>query len=439
MLNTQSKSSAFINRFFNLSENNTSLKTELFAGLTTFLTMVYIIFVNPQILSGAGIDSGAAFVATCISAALGCILMGCFANFPIAVAPGMGLNAYFTYTVVLSMGYSWHTALTMVFTSGILFLVLTLTSIRQKIIAAIPNSITIGIAVGIGLFLAIISLHQVGVITNSQETLVKLGAMNSSAVALFFLGFILMIVLSHFNILGSIVISILLITCISLLLGLTHFVGVFSLPPSIRPSLFSLDLHQFWSHKTLTLVFSFFLVALFDGTGTLMGVMQGTGLKQDPQRLNKLSKALFADSLGIIAGALLGTSNTTPYIESAAGVKAGGKTGLTAITVAILFLICLFISPLAKAIPNFATAPALLFVACLMMQNIADMEWENMTDFVPGIITAIMIPYTFSIATGVGFGILSYFLIHLFTGKFEKLNFILCIFSIIFIGYFVTL
>lgn len=426
-----------LQNYFQLAENKTTIGVECIAGLTTFLTMSYIIFVNPAILVVAGIDPGAAFVATCLAAALGCFLTGIFANYPMAVAPGMGLNAYFAYTVVKSMGYSWQSALGMVFISGILFFLLTISKVRQQLIKAIPRSLIIGISAGIGLFLAMIGLKNVGIIISDPNTLVKMGNVNSVETLLFILGFCLIIVLNYFRILGAILLGMLAITALSLLFRINHFQGIFSLPPSISSTFFAFDLKNTFHQEGLVVIFAFFLIALFDSTGTLVGVLQNIQFNKDSQKTKRLSNALLADSIATMAGAALGTSTTTPYVESAAGVRAGGRTGLTAIVVAVLFLFALFFSPLAKTIPTYATAPALLYVACLMIENIQQLSWQDATEYVPGIITMIMVPFTFSIADGVGFGLMSYVLIKLLCGKLKDLNVTLFILAMLFFAYFI--
>lgn len=426
----------FLDKFFHLRNNETTISIECIAGLTTFLTMAYIIFVNPAILADAGINLGAAFVATCLAAAIGSFLTGILSNYPMAVAPGMGLNAYFTYSVVKGMGFTWQIALGMVFISGILFLLLTVSKLRQTIIAAIPKSLVVGIAAGIGFFIGLIALKNTNIVVSNPDTLVSLGNINTLPVFLFFLGFILIIVLSYYRVIGAIILGILGITLLSLLLGINKFQGIISLPPSLAPTFMALNVSGAILQHGLTVIFAFFLIALFDSTGTIVGVLQGAQFNKDPKRLKKLSNALLADSVATIAGSVLGTSTTTPYVESAAGVKAGGRTGLTAVIVALFFLIALFFSPLAQTIPSYATAPALLYVACLMIQNIADMEWHDITEYVPGIITMIMIPFSFSIADGVGLGIISYILIKLLCGKAKNLNLMLIIMAIIFFIYF---
>jgi AGZA family xanthine/uracil permease-like MFS transporter len=424
-------------RYFNLKDHGTDLNTEIIAGFTTFLTMAYIIFVNPTILAAAGMDHGAAFVATCIAAAIGCFLIGIMANYPIGIAPGMGLNAYFAYTVVLSMGFSWQSALGMVFIAGILFFILTVSRIRQTLITSIPKTLVLGISAGIGFFLAVIGLKNAGIIISDPNTLVKLGNMSSVSALLFLLGFFLIISLSYYRIHGAIIISILIITLVSLCLKLTPFYGIVSEPPDISSTFLAMNIHEAFNREGIFIIFAFFLVALFDSTGTLVGLLQETRYNRDPKRLQRLSNALMADSISTMAGAVLGTSTATPYVESAAGIKAGGRTGLTAIVIGSLFLLAIFFAPLAKTIPIYATAPALLFVACLMIENISHLEWTDITEYVPAIIIMIVTPLTFSIANGIGFGFISYVFIKLLIGKYRDLNWLLVIFAIIFLIYFI--
>lgn len=403
-------------KLFRLQEHGTTVRTELVAGLTTFLTMAYIIFVNPSILGDAGMPKGAVFVATCLIAALGSAIMGLYANYPIALAPGMGLNAYFAYVVVLNMGFTWQAALGAVFISGCLFFLVTVFRLRDLIIRAIPPALRIGITVGIGLFLAIIALKSAGVIAPSKATYVTLGNLHTPAVVLATLGFFVIVVLDRLRVPGAILVGMLGITVASFFFGGNTFNGVFSAPPSIAPTFLQLDIAAALKGGILNVILVFFLVELFDATGTLMGVAKRAGLLV-PGKMHRMNKALMADSGAIFAGSLLGTSSTTAYVESAAGVQAGGRTGLTALTVAGLFLACLFISPLAGAVPAYATAPALFFVACLMLREITELDWEETTDVIPAAVTALMMPFTYSIAHGLAFGFITYAVLKLLTGR----------------------
>jgi adenine/guanine/hypoxanthine permease len=427
----------FLERYFKLTEHGTTVRTEMVAGITTFLTMAYIIFVNPSILGDAGMPKGAVFVATCLIAALGTTIMGLYANYPIALAPGMGLNAYFAYVVVLGMGYQWQVALGAVFVSGCLFLLVTLTGLREQIIKGIPHSLRVAITVGIGMFLAIIALKSAGIVAASKATYVTLGDLHQPSVVLAAIGFFTIVALDKLKVRGAILVGILLVTVLSFFFGGNTFVGVFSAPPSIEPTLFKLDIAGAFSVGIVNVVLVFFLVELFDATGTLMGVAKRAGLLV-PGKMDRMNKALLADSGAIFAGSLLGTSSTTAYIESASGVQAGGRTGLTAVTVAILFLLCLFISPLAGSVPAYATAPALLFVACLMLRDLTELEWDDSTEVIPAAVTALMMPFTYSIANGLAFGFITYGLLKLLTGKAREVHYMVWIIAALFLYKFIV-
>ena len=427
-----------LEKVFKLSEHKTTVKTEVVAGLTTFLTMAYIIFVNPAILGDAGMPKDAVFVATCIIAALGTGIMALYANYPIALAPGMGLNAYFAYAVVLGMGFKWQVALGAVFISGCLFLAITIFRLRELIVRGIPNSLRTAIVVGIGMFLAIIALKSAGIVAPSKATYVTLGDLHTAPVVLFCIGFITIVVLDQFKVTGAILIGIVLVTILSFFFAGNKFSGIVSTPPSIEPTLFQLDIKGAIAGGILNVVLVFFLVELFDATGTLMGVAKRAGLLTEG-RMDRLNKALLADSAAIFAGSLLGTSSTTAYAESAAGVQAGGRTGLTAFTVAVLFLACLFIAPLAGVVPPYATAPALLFVACLMLRELTELNWDDATEVVPAAITALMMPFTYNIANGLAFGFITYALLKLFTGRVRQVHWMVWIISSIFLFRFIYL
>lgn len=416
----------FLERYFHLAEHRTTVRTELVAGLTTFLTMCYIVVVNPGILALAGMDMGAVFVATCISAAIGCLMMGLVANYPIALAPGMGLNAYFTFSVCKGMGVPWQIALAAVFVSGILFMVLSLWKIREAIVNALPMSLKLSITAGIGIFLALIALKNAGVVVDNPATLVSLGNLHEPSVLLALLGFILVVVLNHYHIKGAIIISILSITAISIGLGLSPFKGVVGTVPSIAPTFMQMDFKDLFTAGMVGVIFVFFFVDLFDSTGTLVGVAHRAGLLVDG-KLPRLKRALLADSTAIIIGAGLGTSSTTPYIESAAGVAAGGRTGLTAVVVGVLFLLTLLFSPLAASVPGFATAPALLFVGILMTRGLAEIDWDDITEAAPAFVTTVFMPFSFSIADGIAMGFISYALIKLLCGRSREVPYMVWI------------
>ena len=406
-----------LSSYFKLAENGTTVRTEILAGITTFLTMAYITVVNPAILSDAGMDFGAVFVATCLAAALGTLIMGLYANYPIALAPGMGLNAFFTYGVVLGMGYVWQTALGAVFISGILFIILSVLPVREWIINAIPKGLKLAISAGIGLFLAIIALKNAGVVVDHPVTLVTLGDPLSWPVILSFLGFFLMIALDHRKVPGAVIIGILAVTVAGVALGVSEWQGLVSMPPDPSPTFLQLDLVGALQIGLITIVFTFLFVDIFDTAGTLIGLAHRAGLLDEQGRLPRLGKALIADSSATAAGALFGTSTTTSYIESAAGINAGGRTGLTAVTVAVLFLLALFFAPLAQTVPAYATAPALLFVACLMTRGLAEIDWDDVTESAPAVITAIAMPLTFSIANGLGIGFITYAAVKIMSGR----------------------
>lgn len=407
---------------FKLKEHGTDVKTEVIAGFTTFLTMAYIIIVNPAILSITGMDFNAVFVATCLAAALGTAIMGLVANYPIALAPGMGLNAYFTFTVVKGMGVPWEAALGAVFISGIVFLAVSLFKVREAIVNAIPQSLKFAISAGVGLFLAIIALKNAGVVVDHPATLVTLGDLHDPRVLLAILGFFIIVALEYRRVHGSIIIGILSVTALSIILGLSKFEGVVAPVPSMAPTFMQMDLNGALTAGLLGVIFVFFFVDLFDTTGTLVGVSHRAGLLDKDGKLPRLKRALMADSVAITAGAVMGTSSTTAYIESAAGTAVGGRTGLTAVVVAILFLACLWISPLAKTVPAYATAPALCYVAVLMTRGLAEINWDDLTESAPAVMTAVAMPFTFSIADGIAFGFISYAAIKILAGRFADLK-----------------
>ncbi|MCL1163927.1 NCS2 family permease [Shewanella chilikensis] len=411
-----------LEKLFKLKQNKTSLKQEAVAGLTTFLTMAYIIFVNPSMLADAGMDQGAVFVATCIAAAIGCLVMGLLANYPIALAPGMGLNAFFTYTVVGEMGYSWETALGAVFLSGICFMILSLVRIREWVVNSIPMSLRLGIAAGIGLFLALIGLKSAGIVVANPATLVSMGDITAFPALMSVLGFFLIIAFVQRGYKAAVILSILAITLLGLAFGDVQYSGLVSMPPSIAPTFMKMDLSGMLEISMISVVFAFLFVDLFDTSGTLVAVAQRGGFLDDKGRLPRLNRALTADSAATIAGAMLGTSTTTSYVESTSGVSAGGRTGLTAVVVGLLFLASLFISPLAGMVPAYATAGTLFYVAILMMSGLVHVEWEDLTEAAPVVVVCLLMPLTFSIATGIAFGFIAYAAIKLLCGRFRDLN-----------------
>lgn len=420
-----------LERLFKLQQSGSDVRTEMLAGLTTFLTMAYIIFVNPSILGDAGMPKEAVFVATCLVAALGSAVMGLYANYPIAMAPGMGLNAYFAYAVVLGMGVPWPAALGAVFLSGCLFILASLFGLRAMIVNGIPHSLRVAITVGLGMFLALIALKNAGIVVPNAPTLVKAGDLHQPGPIMAVAGFLLVVTLDRLRVRGAILIGIVAVTVLSFFFGGNTFHGVVSAPPSIAPTFLHLDVPGALGVGILNVILVFFLVELFDATGTLMGVASRAGLLVEG-KMERLNKALLADSAAIVAGAALGTSSTTAYVESAAGVQAGGRTGLTALTVAALFLACLFIAPLAGVVPPYATAPALLFVACLMLRDLGDIEWGDTTEAIPAAITALVIPFTYSIAEGIAFGFITYAALKLTTGRAREVAPVVWVIALLF-------
>ena len=411
-----------IERYFCINGENTTIKTEILAGGTTFLTMAYIIFVNPNVLADAGMDKGAVFVATCLAAAVGCFIMGIYARLPVALAPGMGLNAFFTYGVVLGMGYAWQTALGAVFLSGCIFILLSLFKIRELIINSIPDSIKQGVVAGIGAFLAFISLQTAGVIVNNDATLVGLGDMTAFSPAMAALGFIVIVGLSHKKIPGAVTIGILLVALISLITGNTQFTGIISAPPPIAPTLMQLDIAGAFDVAMISVIFAFLFVDLFDTAGTLIATTSQAGLIGKDGKIPNMGKALLADSSATVVGTLLGTSSTTSFVESVSGIAAGGRTGLVAVTVGVLFLLSMFFAPLAGMIPGYATAGAIFYVAVLMMGTLKDVDWLDLTEAAPVVVVLLFTPLTYSIADGIALGFITFAAIKVVAGKFSDVS-----------------
>ena len=413
-----------LEKLFGVSKAGSSIRIELLAGLATFLTMAYITVVNPSILSteGTGMEFGAVFTATIIAAVVGTLIMGLWANWPVALAPGMGLNAYFTYTVIFADGYSYQQALTAVFVAGVVFIILSVSPARKYIINSIPKSMKLGIGAGIGLFLAIIGLQNAGIIVDNPATLVGLGDVGSLPVLLAGLGFIIMAVLSYRKIPGAIVIGILAISIIAWIIGETELQGVAG---SVNnPShAFQLDFSVIATAGFIGVAFAFLFVDFLDTAGTLTSIANLTGRVGEDGEVEDIDRTLLADSSATVVGALAGTSNTTSYIESGAGIKEGGRTGLTAVTVAVLFAACLFLAPLAQSVPAFATAPALIFIATYFLRNIKDIDWSDVSEYVPAALAAIIMPLTYSIAYGIAIGFVSYVLIKALSGKGRSLNY----------------
>ncbi|MBS3796436.1 NCS2 family permease [Pseudoalteromonas sp. BDTF-M6] len=424
---------------FKIKAHGSSVKREVIAGITTFITMVYIVFVNPAMLAEAGMDQGAAFVATCIAAAIGCFIMGFWANYPLALAPGMGLNAFFTYGVVLGMGYTWQAALGAVFMSGSIFLLLSLFKVREWIINAIPLVLKRAIATGIGAFLALIALKNAGIVVASPATLVQMGDITSSGPLLAILSFFIIAALLYRDIKSGVLISIMLVTLVALGLELVEYQGIVSAPPSIMPTFMQLDFAGALELSMLSVVFAFLFVDLFDTSGTLVAVTQKAGLADDEGRMPRLGRALSADSSATIAGSMLGTSTTTSYIESVAGVSVGGRTGLTAVVVGVCFLLMMFFAPLAAMVPAYATAGAILYVSILMLQNLKLVDWDDMTDAIPVAVVLLMTPLTFSIAHGIALGFIAYTAVKVVCHKANEVSISVWILSSLFVLKFIFL
>jgi AGZA family xanthine/uracil permease-like MFS transporter len=425
-----------MDRLFQITAQGSTVRTEVTAGVTTFLTMAYIMFVNPLILSDAGMDRGAVFVATCLASAFATLVMALYANYPIALAPGMGNNAFFTYGVVIGLHQSWQMALGAVFLSGILFLIVSLTRLREWIVGGIPKSQKMAIAAGIGLFLGLLALKNAGLVVANKDTFVALGSLRAPSAVLAAVGFTAMVALDARRVPGAILIAVLGVTAIGIALGISPFGGVASLPPSLAPTFLALDIKGNLALAALPVILAFFFVDLFDSTGTLIGVAHQAGLLRPDGSLPRLRKVLMADSLSVLAGTLLGTSPVTSYIESAAGVKAGGRTGLTGVMVAALFLGSLFLAPLAGSVPAYATAPALLFVACLMVRSLTEIAWDDATDYAPALVTVLAMPLTFSIANGIALGFVAFAGIKLLSGRYREIGWPMAILAVLFVAHF---
>ena len=401
--------------------------------------MAYIIFVNPQMMAASGMDQGAIFVGTCLAAAIACFVMGIFANWPVGLAPGMGLNAFFTYTVVGEMGYSWEVALGAVFIAGILFFIMSITRLRSWMISSIPFNLRIAMGAGVGLFIGLIGLKNGGIIVSNQATLLSLGSFSNIETLLAAIGFLAISILSVRKIPGAIIIGILITTFIGLFLGLIEFNGLVSLPPEIAPTFMKLDILGALNIGMITIIMSFLFVNLFDTTGTLLGVATRANLVNENGQISDLDKALKADSSASIFGTFFGCSPVTSYVESSAGVEAGGRTGLTAIFVGILFLFSMFLSPLASIIPPYATAGALIYVAILMLGGMEKLNWSNATELLPALVIIVMIPLTFSIADGIALGFLTYTALKFFSGKYNEVTIGAWFLTLIFISKFIFL
>ena len=421
-----------LERIFHLTENKTTVRQEFLAGLTTFMTMAYVVVVNPRILSEAGMPVDGVLFATCISAALATLVMGLWANYPIALAPGMSLNAYFTYSIVIQRGVPWQTALGVVLLSGILFLILTLTNIREQIVNGIPDCLKYGTAAGIGLFIAFVGFRNAGIIVANSSTFVALGKTSDPQVILAGVGVVLIAILMARRVGSAILLGIVIITLVGIPLGVSHWPAHLFSWPHPSGTLFKLDLRSAFKLGLGELVFVFFFVDLFDNVGTLVGVCEQGGFLRDG-KLPRASRALLADAFGTIVGALTGTSTVTSYIESAAGVAAGARTGLGNVMIAALFVGAMFCAPIVSAIPSYATAPALILVGALMCGEVAKVKWSDYTESVPAFLTVIGTPLTFSIATGLSLGLLSFTFLKLFTGKYKEISPLIWVLSVLFL------
>lgn len=428
-----------IERYFGIDGTQTTVRRELLAGLTTFLTMAYIIFVNPDLLGKAGMDKGSVFVATCLASAFGCIMMGVLARLPVALAPGMGLNAFFTFTVVMGMGKSWEVALGAVFVSGVIFVLISLFKIREWLINAIPYTLKQGIVAGIGAFLAFIALKSAGIIVAHPATFVTLGDLTKFEPAMAILGFFLIVVFVQRKVPASVMLAILIVTVISLISGHTEYHGIMSMPPSIAPTLLKLDIAGALDVSMVSVVFAFLFVVLFDTSGTLIGVTKKAGLMKTDGEIPNLGKALLADSTAAVAGSLLGTSSVTSYVESTAGVTAGGRTGLMAVVVGVLFLLALFFAPLAGMIPAYATAGAIFYVAVLMLFTLRDIDWEDLTEASPVAVVLLLTPLTFSIADGIALGFITYTIAKLVSGRHKEISVAVWVLTVILLAKLVFL
>ncbi len=424
-----------LEKFFNLSANKTTIRTEVFAGITTFMTMAYILGVNPAILGDAGMDKGAVFTATALSAIVGTLVMALVARLPFALAPGMGLNAFFAYTVVLAMGYSWQFALTAVLLEGIIFLLLTACNVREMIINAIPKNVRLSISVGIGLFIAFIGFKNAGIVAQHPVTLVSLGDLSSPAALLCLLGILVTGVLLVLKVRGALLLGILATTIVGIPLGLTILPdshNYLSLPPSIEPIFFQFEFDKIFTVDMVVVLFTFLFVDMFDTVGTLIGVSTRAKMTDEHGNIPRAKEALFADAVGTTAGAMLGTSTVTTFVESAAGVSEGGRTGLTALVVAGLFALSLIFAPVFLMIPAAALSPSLILVCLFMMSPVRELDLDDYTEAIPAFLTVILMPLTYSIADGIIFGLLSYVLLKLFTGKAKALSPLMYILAVLF-------
>ena len=423
----------FLQNFFKFDENQTNFNREFVAGSTTFITMAYIIFVNPQLMSASGMDYGASFVGTCLAAALACFVMGLFANWPVGLAPGMGLNAFFTYTVVGEMGYSWQVALGAVFIAGLLFFLMSVTPMRKWMLESIPLNLKIAMGAGVGLFIGFIGLKSGGIIVSNGATFVSMGDFTNPETLLAALGFLLIAALSVRNVPGAIIIGVLSVTLIALSLGLVEYKGVLAYPPDVSSTFLQLDIVGALDIAMVSVIASFLFVNLFDTAGTLLGVASRANLLDTAGEVKNLDRALKADSSSSIFGAFFGCAPVTSYVESSAGVEAGGRTGFTAVVVGVFFVVAIFFSPLASMVPAYATSGALIYVAILMLGGMEKLDWADASELLPALIIIVMIPLTFSIANGIALGFLSYIILKLASGQAKSISTGAWFLSVIFI------
>ena len=428
-----------LEQFFSLEENQTTLQKEILAGITTFVTMAYIIFVNPQMMTQSGMDYGAIFVGTCLAASFACLFMGLYANWPVGLAPGMGLNAFFTYTVVGEMGYTWEVALGAVFIAGTLFFIMSITSLRRWMLDSIPLNLRIAMGAGVGLFIGFIGLKNGGIIVANGATFLSLGDFTNLSTLLAGIGFLIISILSIRNIPGAIIIGILAVTSIGVLLELVEIEGIFALPPDVIPVLMQLDILGALDIAMISVIMSFLFVNLFDTAGTLFGVATRANLVQDSGDIKDLDKALKVDSSSSIFGSFLGCAPVTSYVESSSGIEAGGRTGLTAVIVGILFLLATFLSPLAAAVPAYATSGALIYVSILMLSGMESLNWNDQSELLPALVIVVMIPLTFSIANGIALGFLAYVSLKVFVGEISKISLGAWFLTVIFVAKFIFL
>ncbi|MDY6820390.1 MAG: NCS2 family permease [Deferribacterota bacterium] len=421
-----------IYNIFKLKEKNTTIAREILAGITTFVTMAYVIFINPAILSKTGMDPSAVLIATVIGSAFGCLLMGILANYPFALAPGMGLTAYFAYIVVGQMGYSWQAALGAVFMAALIFLLLTILKIRNLIIKGIPESLKSSISVGIGLFISFIGLKESGIIVSNSSTFLSLGDMTNTSPLLAIVGLVVIAILRSRDVKGAILIGVVFVWVISIILGVSQFNGFISKPPSIEPVFLKLDILNILDISYLSVIFVILFVALFDATGTFLGVSKLGGFLVNGE-LPRMTRALSIDAVSTMFGAALGTSPVTVYVESSSGILAGGKTGLTSVVVGILFLLSIFIAPIATSIPIFAVSPALIIIGSYMMSSVRDINWSDFTEALPSFLLIVFMPFTFSIANGIVIGVIVYPILKLFTGKIQETTPLMWILMLLFL------